>query len=310
VYVGIDVAKATLVVAVRPNDVCWETANTPRSIAALVRRLRTLSPTRIILEATGRYHRLVHRALADAGLPVAVVNPRQTRDFAKSLNQLAKTDRIDARMLAHCAEVIPVRCSPAPDDETVLLQDLVVRRRQLVEMCTKERQRLDGMSPEVARLIQRHLRSLQSQLEELEQRLAQLLQQPRYRRRVAILQSVPGIGATSAATIVSELPELGEITHKQLAALVGVAPLNCDSGTMRGQRHTWGGRRTVRSALYMPTLAAIRFNHEIRAFFQRLVAVGRPKKLAVIACQRKLLTILNALIRQNRHWQEARPHAA
>lgn len=310
VYVGIDVAKATLAVAVRPSDTCWETTNDPQAITRLVRRLRALGPTRIILEATGRYHQPMHRALAQAGLPVAVVNPRQTRAFAKTLNQLAKTDGIDARLLARYAEVIPSRLTPAPSEETLALHDLVVRRRQLIEMRTKERQRLDGISADVARLIQRHLRTLQNQLEDVEGRLAHLLQQPRLRGRVAILQSVPGIGATSAATIVSELPELGAVTHKQLAALVGVAPLNCDSGTMRGQRRTWGGRRTVRAALYMPTLAAIRFNHEIRAFFQRLVASGRPKQLAVIACQHKLLTILNALVRQDRHWQEARPHAA
>lgn len=303
VSVGIDVAKATLVIAVRPTGECWETTNEPRALSLLARRLRTLDPTCIILEATGRYHQAVHRVLTDAGLPVAVVNPRQTHAFAKTLNRLAKTDTIDAHVLAHYAEVIPARLTVAPDDETLALHDLVVRRRQLIEMRTAESNRLDCASPAAARLLRAHLAWLARQLTQVERDLAQLLQQPRFRSRVAILQSVPGIGAQSAATLVTELPELGHLSHKQLAALVGVAPLNRDSGQFRGRRTTWGGRRTVRSALYMPTLAAIRFNHDIRAFYQRLVAAGRPKQVAVIACQHKLITILNALLRQNRHWE-------
>lgn len=310
VYVGIDVAKATLVIAVRPSAECWETTNEPRAFSRLARRLRTLGPTRIIIEATGRYHQAVHRALADAGLPVAVVNPRQTRAFAKTLNRLAKTDTIDAHVLAHYAEVIPSRLTAAPDDETLALHDLVTRRRQLIEMRTAESNRLDCAASASTRLICAHLSWLARQLTQVERELAQLLQQPRFRHRVAILQSVPGIGAHSAATLVTELPELGQLSHKQLAALVGVAPLNRDSGTFRGRRTTWGGRRTVRSALYMPTLAAIRFNHEIRAFYQRLVAAGRPKQLAVIACQHKLLIFLNVLVKQNRQWEDARPCAA
>lgn len=310
VTVGIDVAKATLTIAVRPTDACWETANDPKSFSRLIRRLRALDPTRIIVEATGRYHVPLHRALAEAGLPVAVVNPRQTRAFAKSLNRLAKTDTIDAHVLAHYGAVIPTRLTSAPDAETIALHDLVVRRRQLIEMRTAESNRLDGASTAIRRLIRSQMTSLQRQLTHVERELAQILQQPRFRERVAILQSVPGIGAQSAATLVTELPELGELSHKRLAALVGVAPLNRDSGTFRGRRTTWGGRRTVRSALYMPTLAAIRFNHDIRAFYQRLVANGRPKQLAVIACQHKLLTILNALTKQQRHWEHTHVPAA
>lgn len=310
VFVGIDVAKATLMIAVRPTNECWETTNDPKGISKIVRRLRTLGPTRIILEATGRYHVPVHHALAEAGLPVAVVNPRQTRAFAKTLNRLAKTDTIDAAVLAHFAEVIPTRLTAAPDAATVELHDLVVRRRQLIDMRTAESNRLDGASHATTRLIRQHLSWLARQLAAVERELAVLLQQPRFRERVAILQSVPGIGAQSAATLVTELPELGALSHKRLAALVGVAPLNRDSGSFRGKRTTWGGRRTVRSALYMPTLAAIRFNHDIRAFYLRLVAKGRPKQLAVIACQHKLLTILNALTKQHRHWEATYASAA
>lgn len=310
VYVGIDVAKATLMIAVRPTGTCWETTNEPRTIAALVRRLRTLGPTRIIIEATGRYHVPVHRALAAVGLPVAVVNPRQTRAFAKTLNRLAKTDTIDAHVLAHYAEVIPSRLTPVPDDATCALHDLVVRRRQLIDMRTAESNRLDGASVAAARRLRRSLSWLARELADVERELAQALQQPLFQERVSILTSVPGIGAQSAATLVTELPELGHLSHKQLAALVGVAPLNRDSGAFRGRRTTWGGRRTVRSALYMPTLAAIRFNHEIRTFNQRLVAAGRPKQLAVIACEHKLLTILNALVTQHRLWEDLRPSCA
>lgn len=310
VYVGIDVAKATLTIAVRPTNACWETTNEPRAISHLVRRLRTLGPTRIILEATGRYHLPVHRALAEGGLAVAVVNPRQTRAFAKTLNRLAKTDVVDARVLAHYAEVIPTRLTPVPDPDTQALHDLVVRRRELIEIRTAESNRLEGASADSTRRLRRHLAWLARELTEVEGALAQHLQRPSFRGRAAILESVPGIGVQSAATLLTELPELGKLPHKQLAALVGVAPLNRDSGGFRGKRTTWGGRRKVRSALFMPTLAAIRYNPAIRVFHQRLVAEGRPRKLAVIASMHKLLTILNALVTQNREWEEVAPSAA
>lgn len=310
VYVGIDVAKATLVIAVRPTNACWETTNDPKGISRIVRRLRTLGPTRIIIEATGRYHIPLHRALGEAGLPVAVTNPRQTRAFAKTLNRLAKTDVVDAHVLAHYAEVIPSRITPLPEREQEALHDLNRRRRELIAFRTAECNRLEGASAESARLLRRHLTWLKRELLQVERALAQGLQQPRLRARAAILQSVPGIGAQSAATLLTELPELGHLPHKQLAALVGVAPLNRDSGSSRGRRSTWGGRQSVRSALFMPTLAAIRSNPDIRAFYQRLVGAGRPRKLAVIACLHKLLTILNALVRQNRCWEASRPCAA
>lgn len=309
VYVGIDVAKATLAVAVRPTNTCWETTNEPRGISRLVRRLRTLGPTRIIVEATGRYHIALQRALTEAGLPVAVANPRQTRAFAKTLNRLAKTDGVDAQVLAHYAEVIPSRLAPPPDPEADALHDLVVRRRQLVAMRTAESNRAEAASTGSARMVRRHLAWLDRELIRVDGELAQKLQEPQFRERVAILSSVPGIGATSAALLVTELPELGRLPRKQLAALVGVAPLNRDSGLSRGKRTTWGGRRTVRSALFMPTLAAIRHNPDIRAFHQRLVAAGRPRKLAVIACLHKLVAIMNALVSEGRLWQE-RPHPA
>lgn len=311
VYVGIDVAKATLAIAARPAGTCWETSNDARGYRLLIRRLQAMRPTRIIVEATNRFHQPVARALNDAGLTVCIVNPRQVRAFAKAIGRLAKTDAIDAHVLAHFAEAVPLQARPLPDPEEELLRELVARRRQLVKDVTAQTNRLHaGASGIVARQLRAHIRFLQGQLAAIERELQARLDAPRWRQRAAILRSVRGIGEQSVRGFLIELPELGTIAPKKLAALVGVAPLNRDSGTLRGHRSVYGGRRQLRATLYMATLAAVRSNPEIRAFYQRLVSAGKPKRLALIASERKLIVLANALIRDGRAWTESRPIAA
>jgi transposase len=310
VYVGIDVAKEQLVIAVHPTQTCWETTNEPNAFRLLVRRLRALRPTGIIVEATGRYHQPLARALADAALPVVVVNPRQVRQFAGASGRLAKTDAIDAHVLARFGQAF----QPAPrrvrDAEAQQLHDLVVRRRQLVRMRVAESNRLDGVSPLVAASGRRILRTLDREIAALDAAIERGLSSDRWRDTAAIIASVPGIGPQSTRSLLTELPELGTLNAKEIAALVGVAPLNNDSGKFRGRRTTWGGRREVRSTLYMATLAATRFNAPIRAFYQHLVAAGKPKRVALIASLRKLVVLLNALVRQRRTWTPEIPIAA
>jgi transposase len=302
VYVGIDVAKDQLVIAVHPTQECWETANERTAFRRLARRLLTLSPTGIIVEATGRYHQPLARALAEAGLPVIVVNPRQVRQFAAASGRLAKTDVIDAHVLAAYGVAFRPATRMVRDLEAQQLHDLVTRRRQLVRMRTAESNRLDGVSPIAAASGRRILRTLDREIATIEDALGRLLDTDRWRAAAAVLASVPGIGQQSVTTLLTELPELGTLSRKEVAALVGVAPFNNDSGRHRGKRTTWGGRREVRSALYMPTLAVIRFNPPLRAFYQRLVARGKPKRVALIATLRKLVILLNALLRYRRAW--------
>lgn len=310
VYVGIDVAKEQLVIAVHPTQTCWETTNEQQAYAPLARRLLALRPTGIIVEATGRYHQPLARALADAGLPVCVVNPRQVRQFAGASGRLAKTDAIDAHVLARFGEAF----QPAPrgvrDAEAQQLQDLVTRRRQLVRMRVAESNRLDGVSPLVAASGRRIIRTLEREIAALEAAIERCVSSDRWRRTAEIVGSVPGIGAQSTRVLLTELPELGALNEKEVAALVGVAPMNNDSGRFRGRRTTWGGRRELRSTLYMATLCAIRCNPPLRAFYQRLVAAGKPKRVALIACLRKLVVLLNALVRQCRTWTLEQPLAA
>lgn len=303
-YVGIDVAKAWLDVAVRPGGESWRVANAEAELAPLVERLRQVAPAAVVLEATGGYERAVVAALAMAALPVTVVNPRQVRDFAKATGRLAKTDTLDAGVLAHFAEAVRPAPRPLPDAATQTLAALVERRHQLVTMLTAEKNRRQQALPAVQPLVQEHIQWLERALAELDQHLDQTLHtSPLWRERDQLLQSVPGIGPVVALTLVADLPELGRLTHKQVAALVGVAPLNRDSGLRRGKRLVWGGRARVRAALYMGTLAAVRWNPLIRAFWQRLRAHGKPPKVAVVACMHKLLTILNAMLKRQTPWQ-------
>jgi len=302
--IGIDVAKATLDVAVRPAGARWQVPYTEEGVEGLVQQVQELEPTLVVLEATGRLEVVLVSALAQARLPVAVVNPRQVRDFAKATGRLAKTDAIDAEVLAHFAEAVRPTPRPLPDSQVQALDALVTRRRQVVAMLTAEQNRLHTTSPATRADILAHLRWLERRLAKLDAELGEALRDsPLWREREDLLRSVPGIGPVATMTLVAELPELGTLNRREIAALVGVAPLNRDSGTRRGKRTVWGGRAPVRAALYMATLVATRYNPVIRAFYQRLCLAGKPKKVALTACMRKLLTILNAMLKQHTVWE-------
>ena len=304
VFVGIDVAQAELVIALRPTEESWTVRNDEPGFAALIRRLRPLAVTLIVLEATGGYERAVVAALATAGFPLVVANPRQVRDFARGTGQLAKTDHVDAQILALFAERVHPTPRPLPDAATRALEALLARRRQLLDMLTAERNRLAHAGPPIARDLRRHIRWLERRLGKLDDDLDQQIQRsPVWRTQDDLLQSAPGVGPVLSRTLLEALPELGHLTHKQVAALVGVAPLARDSGTRRGHRRVWGGRAAVRAVLYMGALAAAHHNPVIRAFYQRLVTAGKPKKVALTACMHKLLTILNAMVRSNTVWR-------
>lgn len=305
VTVGIDVAKAALDVAVRPSGEERHLANEAAGIAELVGWLQTLGPQVIVVEATGGYEAPLVAEMGIAGLPVAVVNPRQVRDFARATGRLAKTDRLDAQTLAHFGQAVRPVPRPLPDEDAQALAALVERRRQLVGMRTAEENRLGATRVAVVRThIQAHLEWLATELKELDDDLRQRLRaSPLWREQDDLLQSVPGIGPVLSLTLLAELPELGRLTHGQIAALVGVAPLNRDSGTLRGRRAVWGGRRAVRTALYMGALRATRCNPVLQAFYARLLAAGKARKVALIACMHKLLTILNAMLKHHTAWQ-------
>jgi len=303
-FVGIDVAKAELEVVVRPSGARWTVTNNPAGLAQLQERLQASAPSLIVLEATGGYEVAVVAALATAALPVVVLNARQVRDFARATGRLAKTDAIDAGVLAHFAEVVRPPVRPLPDTMTQSLQAWLLRRRQLVEMLLAEEQRRSRAPRPIQRQIDQHVRWLRAQLGAVEKDLAQTLREsPVWREKDNLLRSVPGVGPVLTTTLLGDVPELGQLNRKQIAALIGVAPLNRDSGTYRGRRAVWGGRAHVRATLYMATLTAARYNPVIRAFYERLVAAGKPKKVALTACMRKLLTILNAMIARRTAWK-------
>jgi transposase len=305
VVVGIDVAKAALDVAVRPSGEERHLANDPDGIAAAVGWLQTIRPQVIVVEATGGYEAPLVAELGVASLPVAVVNPRQVRDFARATGRLAKTDRLDAQVLAHFGHAVRPAPRPLPDEETQALAALVERRRQVVAMRTAEENRLGATRVALVRTrIQAHLAWLETDLREVDEDLRRRLRaSPLWREQDDLLQSVPGIGPILSLTLLAELPELGRLSHAQIAALVGVAPLNRDSGALRGRRAVWGGRRAVRTVLYMGTLRATRCNPAIRPFYDRLLAAGKAKKVALVACMRKLLIILNAMLKHQTPWQ-------
>jgi transposase len=265
----------------------------------------------VVLEATGGLECPLVAALAAAHLPVVVVNPRQVRDFARATGRLAKTDAIDARVLAQFGEAVEPQPRPLPDQATQELAALVTRRRQLVQMLTAEKNRLRIAARPVRRDIQQHIRWLERRLDDLDGDLRKTIQSsPLWRDRDQVLQSAPGVGFVSSSTLLANLPELGRLNHKEIAALVGVAPLNRDSGAFRGRRTVWGGRADVRAVLYMATLVASRRNPVVKAFYDRLVAAGKPKKVALTASMRKLLTILNAMVRSHASWQITNPTLA
>lgn len=303
VFVGIDVSAARLDVAVSPSGDSWQVDHSGAGITALTERLQQLGPAGVVLEATGGLEVSVSAVLGLAGLPVAVVNPRQVRDFARATGRLAKTDAIDAQVLAHFGAAIQPPARPLPDAARRELQAVVARRQQLVEMITAEQNRLRRAVPRVRPQIEGHIQWLREQIDELDRELADLVRSsPLWREQARVLRGTPGVGPILSATLLADLPELGTLNRKQIAALVGVAPFNRDSGTMRGKRTVWGGRAPVRTALYMGTLVATRCNPIIRSFYLRLCAAGKPKKVALVACMRKLLTILNAMFRDRTHW--------
>lgn len=305
-YVGIDVAKMQLDIAVRPTGERWGVANDASGVADLVGRLAGLAPTLIVLEATGGLEMPALTALAARGLPVVAVNPRQVRDFGKALGRLAKTDRIDAEILALFAERVQPPVRPLPDEATQVLQAWLARRRQLVEMITAEENRQQQAPPAIRRQIEQHLRWLREQLAALERQLAERVRQsPVWRESESLLRSTPAVGPIVATTLLAEVPELGTLNRRQIAALVGVAPLNRDSGQYHGRRAIWGGRARVRGTLYMAALVATRHNVVIQAFYHRLLAAGKPRKVALIACMRKMLTILNAMMKHRTAWKPA-----
>jgi transposase len=304
VFVGIDVSKKKLDVAVRPNGQLWSVSNDEAGIASLCKQLQALKPQTIVLEATGGLELPAASALAAQGLPVVIINPHQVRQFAGALNRQAKTDALDAELIARFAEAVKPEIRPLPDAQAQRFSELITRRRQLVEMMTAEKNRLGSMASKAVKArITHHLHFLKSELKDVNRDIdAEIRRSPIWREKDELLQSFPGIGRENARVIIGELSELGTLDRKKIAALVGAAPMNCDSGTMRGQRHIRGGRGHVRQMLYMATLAATRFNPVIKAFYRRLLAAGKPKRVALIACLRKILVILNAMVRNNRPW--------
>ena len=302
-YIGVDVAASELVVGVLPTGEVWQVANDPGGISELKDRVVELSPALIVLEASGGYEAEVAGELTDAGMPVVVINPRQTREFARSTGRLAKTDTIDALALARFGQAVKPEVRPLPKKSEKELRALVDRRRQIVGMITAERNRLPKATVYVRRQIERHIAWLQMQQDDLGRDLDQLIKSsPIWRARDDLLRSVPGIGPVASSVLLVGLPELGRLNRKEIASLAGVAPHNRDSGRFRGKRSVWGGRAHVRSALYMATLVACRYNPVIRAFYRRLCGAGKPKKVALVASMRKLLTILNVMVRDQSSW--------
>jgi transposase len=305
VFVGVDVSKARLDVAVRPTGEVFSEHHSPEGIAQLVQRLQGLAPSLVILEATGGLEQPLAIALAEHGLPVAVVNARQVRDFARATGRLAKTDKLDAMALALFAEAVRPQLRPLPDAEHRALAALVARRRQLVEMIVAERNRQQAnRDPAVAADIRAHLAFLEGRRAQMDRELMQaVVANSALKIRFDLLVSTPGVGTVVALTLLSELPELGRLNRRQIAALVGVAPLNRDSGQWRGYRGTWGGRARVRQALYMAAVVAVRWNPVVHRLYQRLRAAGKPVKVALVACMRKILVILNAMVHAGTCWR-------
>ena len=311
IYVGIDVAKAQVDVAVRPTDDSWEVSYDDAGVRQLVSRLKALEPVMVLLEASGGLELPLVVALATEELPVVVVNPRQVRDFARATGKLAKTDSLDAAVLAHFAEVVRPPARPLRDAETQALNSLAARRHQVMTMLVSEKNRLSIATVAVRPRIEAHIAWLERELADLDEGLRQTLRQsPVWREKDDLLRTVPGVGEQLSLTLLAYLPELGTLNRRQVAALVGVAPFNRDSGTLRGKRTVWGGRARVRAALYMGALVASRFNPLIRDFYQRLLAAGKPKKLALTACMRKLLVILNSMLKHRSPWCDPSPQVA
>jgi transposase len=304
IFVGIDVSKAWLDIAVHEQDTYWRASNDDQGIADLVEKLKELSPALVLLEATGGFEMLLVAELAEAGLPVVVTNPRRVRAFASSTGRLAKTDKLDARLLAHFAAAVRPPVRALPNEEEQQLTGLLTRRRQIVDMLTVEKNRLHTIRPALKNDIEEHLTWLQEKLSKLDEEIHQFIQStPVWKEKDALLRSVPGVGKITSGTLLAMLPELGKLNRQQVAALVGVAPVNKDSGRKQGRRRTYGGRADVRSVLYMAALSAKKHNPVIRKFYDRLIKQGKEKKVALTACMRKLIVILNAMMRTSQPWR-------
>jgi transposase len=306
-FAGIDVSKERLDVAVRGRQTRgWNVKYDEAGVESLVQELRELAPTLVVLEATGGLEGHVLAALAAAGVPVVRTNPRQVRDFARATGELAKTDEIDARILALFADKIRPEVRPLPSEELRDLDALMTRRRQLIDIRVGERNRLHQAVPVVRASIEGHLAWLDARIKEADTELKERIEASSvWREKDVVLRSAPGVGPTLSVSLLTSVPELGVLNRQKVSKLVGIAPLNCDSGASRGQRRIWGGRADVRSVLYMATLSAIRHNPVIREFYQRLVARGKAKKVALVACMRKLLTILNRMVKDGTTWDPA-----
>lgn len=304
VFIGIDIAKNTIDISVLPSGESWTVGTTPAELLETVDRLAALKPTNIVMEATGGYETRIAASLATAGLPVAIVNPRQVRDFARAMGILAKTDAIDAHVLALFSEKVQPECRPLPTDDERALKELITRRYQLVDMRTAEsNRRKQIVSKQVCESITTLIESINHEIDVIEREIGNRIKaSPVWRAKDKLLQSVPGIGKTTASLLIVALPELGHLNRRQIASLVGLAPMNRDSGTFRGRRMITGGRTLIRAGLYMPILSAVRYNPKIKTFYDRLIAAGKLEKVAITACMRKLLTMLNAIVRENEPW--------
>ena len=304
IFVGIDISKAWLDIAVHEQAETFRTSNDDAGIASLVKRLKKLKASLIVLEPTGGFEMLVVAELTRAGLPAAVVNAKRVRDFARATGQLAKTDRLDAKVLAHFAAAVRPAVRSLRTEQEEQLTALLTRRRQVIDMLTVEKNRLVTVRAKMRTDIQSHIQWLSNSLKELDKEIEDFVEgMPAWKEKDALLQSVPGVGPVTSATMLGMLPELGLLNRQEIAALVGVAPVNKDSGKKHGRRRVYGGRADVRSVLYMAALAAKKFNPVIRIFYERLISLGKEKKVALTACMRKLLVILNAMMHSNQPWR-------
>lgn len=304
IFIGIDISKATLDVYLLPSSASWQVSNDDAGITLLLNKLSGFTPELVIMEATGGLERLVASHLGAASYPLAVINPRQARDFAKALGRLAKTDRVDAETLALFGERIRPPARLMKDVEQQRIQDWLARRRQLVEIRAAELNRQLSAAEGIRQDVEAHIEWLSKRIGDVDKDLGDLLKRsPVWQVKEKLLRGFKGIGTVGSTTLIAALPELGTLNRKQIAALVGLAPFNRDSGAMRGKRHIWGGRADVRTVLYMVALSAVRHNPPIKAFYERLVTAGKAKKVALVASMRKILTILNAMVRDNQQWK-------
>lgn len=303
IFVGIDISKTWLDIAVHEAEATWRVGNDDKGIASLIKRLKPMKPSLIVVEATGGFEMQLVAELAGAKLPVVITNPRKVRAFARSTGKLAKTDKLDAKLLAHFAAAIRPAVRPIPSEEEEQLTGLLVRRRQLVDMLTVEKNRLHTVRPALREDIKEHIAWLQAKLTKMDEEIDQFVRKTAlWKEKDAILRSTPGVGRVTSCTLLAMLPELGLLNRQEIAALVGVAPVNKDSGRKQGKRRVYGGRATVRSVLYMATLSAKKYNPRIKKFYDELLRRGKEKKVALTACMRKLLVILNAMMKKNQFW--------